>query len=100
MQFILEQQARVEAQTARNGEQIARNIEAIARNSESIAKLDEKIAAVTDLVGRLAQAEIRIVERMDGQETRLQSLEAKTTALFDRMDRFIQGLEGNGHKTP
>ena len=35
---------------------------------------------------------------MQGHEARLGSLETKTTQLFERMDRFIQGLEGNGHK--
>ncbi|MGH9354667.1 MAG: hypothetical protein ACRD10_00880 [Terriglobia bacterium] len=52
---------------------------------------------MTDLVGRLAQAEIRLIERMDGQETRRQSLESNMSKFFERMDRFVQGLEGNGH---
>jgi chromosome segregation ATPase len=91
MQFILEQQARHEA---------------------AVLKFDEQIASLTDLVGRLPQAEIRLVERMDnlagrmdnlaeqtrGQEGRLQALEKSATSLFTRLDRFIKGMEGDGRK--
>jgi hypothetical protein len=70
MQFILETQARLEA---------------------SVEKHDEQIATVTDLVGRLAQAEIRLVERME-------ALDSKWLQFLERMDRFIQGLEGDGRR--
>jgi chromosome segregation ATPase len=109
MQFILEQQARLEASAQMHDERIARNNEQIAKNSEQIAKNSEQIATLSDLVGRLAQAEIRLVEemrrnegrtaeQMQGNEARLGSLETKMTQFLDRMDRFIQGMEGNGHK--
>jgi hypothetical protein len=68
-----------------------------AKHDEQIGKCTEQIATLTDLVGRLAQAEIRSTEQT---QARLASLETKTTQLFERMDRFIQGLEGNGHKPP
>ena len=67
-------------------------IEHQAQLTASAQKHDEQIAAVTDLVGRLAQAEIRLVERMEATESKLGKL-------FDPMDRSIQGLEGNGNKT-
>jgi hypothetical protein len=35
---------------------------------------------------------------MQGHEARLSSLETKAAQLFERMDGFIQGLEGDGHK--
>ncbi len=91
MAFIVEQQAQLTASMQKHDEEMA-ELRAVA------AKHGEQIAAVTDLVGRLAQAEIHLVERMNGHETRLQSLELKMTQLFERMDRFIQGIEGNGHK--
>ena len=91
MQFIVEQQARHEASVQKHDEQIA-------ALTASVQKHGEQIATLADLVGRLAQAEIRLVERMNGHETRLQSLETKMTQFLDRMDRFIQGQEGNGHK--
>jgi chromosome segregation ATPase len=98
MQFIVDQQAQFWASVQKHDEQIAELRASAAKHDEQIAKNNEQIATLTDLVGRLAQAEIRLVERMQGQEARLASLETKTTQLFERMDRFIRGLEGNGHK--
>jgi len=92
MQFIVDQQAQFWASVQKHDEQMAKHDEKIAKNSEQIATL-------TDLIGRLAQAEIRLAEQMQGHEARLASLETKTTQFLERMDRFIQGLEGNGHKS-
>ena len=47
MEFIVEQQAQLTASVQKHDEQIAKN--------------SEQIAALSDLVGRLAQAEIRLV---------------------------------------
>jgi chromosome segregation ATPase len=105
MQLIVEQQAQFWASVQKHDEQFAKNDKQIAaltasiqKHDEQIAKDSEQIATLTDLVGRLAKAEIRLVERMQGQEARLASLETKMTQLFERMDRFIQGLEDDGHK--
>jgi chromosome segregation ATPase len=98
MQFILEQQARHEAAVQKHDEEIAALRAADAKIDEQLAKNAEDIATLTNLVGRLAQAEIRLAEQVQGHESRLASLETKATQLFERMDRFIQGLEGNGHK--
>jgi len=95
MQFIVKQQAQFWASVQKHDEQIAEMRAAAAKAS---AKHDEQIATVTDLVGRLAQAEIRLAEQTQGHEARLASLETKTAQFFERMDRFIQGLEGNGHE--
>lgn len=100
MQFIIGHQGRLTA--------------SVQKHDEQIAKLEKSVATVTDSVGGLARAEIRLVERMDapaqrtdtlaerpdGKETRLQSPETKWTQFLERMDRFIQGLEGNGHQSP
>ena len=102
MQFIVEQQAQLTTSAQRHDEQLA-------ALTASVQKHDVHIATLTDLVGRLAQAEIRLAEQMrgneartaeqmQGHEARLGSLEMKMTQFFERMDRFIQGLEGNGHK--
>jgi len=91
MRFIVETQAQLTASAQKHDEQLAKHDEQIAKNSEQIAKNDAQIAVVTDLVGRLAQAEIRLVERMEKVEDNQQRL-------FERMDRFIQVLEGDGHK--
>jgi len=111
MQFIADQQAQFWASAQKHDQQIAELKAGMVKHDEQIAKNSEQIAALTNLVGRLARAEIRLVEQMQGQETRLAeqrrgrearlaSLETKATQLFERMDRFIQGLEGNGHKPP
>lgn len=97
MQFIVEQQAQFWASVQKHDEQVAKNDQQIAILTASMQKHDAAIATITDLVGRLAQAEIRIAEQLQGHEARLASLETKTTQFFERMDRFIQGLEGNGH---
>ena len=101
MQFIVEQQAQFWTSVQKHDEQVAKNDQQIAvltasvqKHDEQIAKNNEQIATLTDLVGRLAQAEIHLAEQT---QARLASLETKATQLFERMDRFIQGLEGNGH---
>ncbi len=98
MQFMLGHQAKLDALVERNAEEIA-ELKVIA------AKHDEQITAVTDLVGRLAQAEIRLVDRMEGltdrvqgQEERLQSLETASTRFFESIERYFRGLGGNGQK--
>src|SRR5208283_3586117 len=93
MQFIVEQQAQFWASVQKHDEQVAEMraaaAKAAAKHDERIAKNSEQIATLTDLVGRLAQAEIRLAEQMQGHEARLASLETKTTQLFERLDRFI-----------
>jgi chromosome segregation ATPase len=98
MQFIVDQQAQFWASVQKHDEQIAAMRAAAAKHDEQIGKNSEQIATLTNLVGRLAQAEIRIAEQMQGQEARLTSLETQAKQLFERMDRFIQGFDGNGHK--
>ncbi len=56
---------------------------------ESNARL-ERVEALAD----------RHEERLSGVEERQASLEAAMRALFETVDRFIRGLEGNGHKGP
>ena len=101
MQFIVDQQAQFWASVQKYDEQIAEMravaAKAAARHDEQIAKNSEQIGTLTNLVGRLAQAEIRLAEQMLGHEARLEAMETKTTQFFERMDRFIQGLEGDGY---
>jgi uncharacterized protein (DUF3084 family) len=92
MQFILDMQAKHEAAVQKHDEQIA-------ALTASMQKHDEEIATLTNLIGRLAQAEIRLVEQMQGHEARLGSLETKMTLFLERMDQFIQGQRGDGHKS-
>lgn len=72
MQFILEHEARLAARTDMIAELVKglaatanKHDELIAKHDEQIGRLETSVAAVTDLVGCLAQAEIRLVERMN-----------------------------------
>jgi chromosome segregation ATPase len=87
MEFILAVQARLEASAQRHDEQIA-------KHDEQIAKLEASIASLTDLVGRLAQAEIRLVERMTAGFQEVRELQANTeyklNALIDTVDKLVR----------
>ncbi len=102
MQFILDAQARLEASAQRHDEMLNKNAEQIAALTASVQKHDEQLATITDLVGRLAQAEIRLVEQVRENEARWaeqhRDLDKKMAQFLDRMDRYIKGSEGNGRK--
>ena len=95
-------------QIAQNSEQIRKHGELFTQNSEQIHKHDQQIASLTDLVGLLAQAETRLNQRLESTERRWeervlkmdssqQEMREAFTKLLDRLDRFIQGRDGNGH---
>ena len=108
MQFMLDMQAKHEAAVQKHDEQIARLDEHLARLEAALAKHDEQIAqnaaqiqAVTDLVGRLAQAEIRLVERInqlaektDREIGELREAQArsdyKLNALIETVDKLVR----------
>ncbi len=106
MEFILSTQARLEASAAAHDERLARLEASNQLHSEQIAELKSSVASVTDLVGRLAQAEIRLVERMEGIGERMTSgfhdlrelhadTESKLNALIDTVDKLIRH---DGHR--
>ncbi len=64
------------------GEILNRLEQVVARNSEAIARNSEAIARNTEAIGHLA----------DGTQV----MQAAMGKLFDHMERFIRGLEGNG----
>lgn len=99
MEFILSVQARLEASAAAHDERLAK-LEASAQgHEERLKKLETSVAAVTDLVGRVAQAETRLVERMDTGFQELRELhadtEGKLNALIVTVDKLVRR---NGHK--
>ena len=99
MQFILDVQARLEASVQGHDERFAR-LEASAQgHEERLAKLESSMTTVADLVGRLAQAEIRLTERMEAGFEELRALHADTeyklNALIDTVDKLARR---NGHK--
>jgi DNA anti-recombination protein RmuC len=62
---------------------LERNTEAIARNSETIAQNSEAIARNSDAIAKLADGFLLLQAAMKG--------------LTETVDRFIRGLEPDGH---
>ena len=99
MEFILNVQAKIEALGQQNAERIA-ELQALAKgHEERIAKLESSVATVTDLVGRVAQAEIHLTERMETGFQELREVQAgtecKLNALIETVDKLVRR---NGHK--
>jgi peptidoglycan hydrolase CwlO-like protein len=99
MEFILGVQARLEASTQEHDERLAQIEVSIQKHDEQIAKLESSIASVTDLVGRLAQAEIRLAESTTVGFQELRQLHADTeyklNALIETVDKLVHR---DGHK--
>jgi peptidoglycan hydrolase CwlO-like protein len=99
MEFILSTQARVEVSIE--------ELKSVAKgHEERVARLETSMATATDLIGRLAQAETRLAERMqDLRETQaagfkeLREVQAATeyklNALIDTVDKIVRK---NGHE--
>ena len=67
--------------------------------------LAQRVDGLTDAVGAITQAVSGLTEVAQGHERQLQGhdqqlriMQAAMAALFERMDRFIRGLETNGHQ--
>lgn len=102
MEFILSTQARVEVSIE--------ELKSVSRgHEERIARLESSMATATDLIGRLAQAEIRLTERMESgfrevRETQTAgfkslreaqaSTDYKLNALIETVDKIVRK---NGH---
>jgi len=67
----------------------------VAHGADALLKVaaghEQRLAAAEE---RLSSAE----DRLQGVEERVARLESGMISLFERMDRFIRGLESNGHK--
>jgi hypothetical protein len=79
MQFILETQARLEASAS--------------LREERITKPENSVYTLTDLVGRLAQAEIRLVEKMDQLAVRMDQLAEAQAHTEQRVDALINAVD-------
>ena len=106
MKFILDVQARLEASAQGHDERLARleasaqgHDDRLAKLESSVVRLESSVATVTDLVGRVAQAETRLAERMATGFEELRALhsdtEYKLNALIDTVDKLVRR---NGHK--
>jgi uncharacterized coiled-coil protein SlyX len=82
MQFILDTQARLEATASQHDERLA-------RLETSLARLETSVSTLTDLVGHLAQAEIRLVERMDRLAESQAHTDQRLNILIDVVDKLV-----------
>lgn len=81
IQFILDALARLEAVSGQHEERLT-------RIETSVADLTAQVAGVTDLVGRLAQAELRLVARMDALAESQAHTDRRLDALINVVDRL------------
>ncbi|MGA3328549.1 MAG: hypothetical protein ABSF45_29215 [Terriglobia bacterium] len=69
---------------------------------ERLAKVEEHMLVQAGLVARFERRIDAFTEKteawIESAETRFARLEVFATAVLERMDRFIAGQEGNGHK--
>jgi hypothetical protein len=69
---------------------------------ERVTKLEEQMLVQAELVARFERRVDRFIERteqwMESAETRKARLEVLSTAVLERIDRFIAGQEGNGRE--
>ena len=80
VEFILSAQAKLEA--------------SVQKHDEQISELRSSVATLSDLVGRLAQAEVRLVERITGGFQEVKKIQANTeyklNALIETVDKLIR----------
>lgn len=69
---------------------VAENSDAIKHNSGTITRNSELITRNSEAIRHLSNA-------VQSMHDNMQVMQDAMHALFERMDRFIRGLEGNGH---
>lgn len=89
MQFILDALARLEAVSGAHEERLTRLESGLDSLRQQMANLGTQVAVITDLVGRLAQAELRLVARMDALAESQRSLAESQAHTDRRLDALI-----------
>ncbi len=86
IEFILRHEAQISAR--------------IDRLSSTVERHDAEISQLTDLVGRVAQAEIRLVERMDALAASQKDTDERLNTLIVTVERYIASHDGGspGHE--
>ncbi|MGH9355164.1 MAG: hypothetical protein ACRD10_03455 [Terriglobia bacterium] len=80
------------------GELLSRLEQVVARNTEAIAQNTEAIGQVAQATSRVAEVTARLAESAAATNGRMDVMQAAMERLFEHIDRFIRGLEGNGHR--
>lgn len=97
MQFILDAQAQQAATLQHHAETMQEHAEIMRANAkkldahtDALRDLDGRLATVTDLVGRLAQAELRLVADMRAADERSKAADERLNALIEIVDQVIR----------
>jgi hypothetical protein len=65
---------------------------------ERLTRIEEAMLVNASLMNRLEQNMDRLEQKAEAHEDGIAELRAFQAAVLERMDRFIRGLESNGHK--
>lgn len=90
MQFILDALARLEAVSGAHEERLTRLESGLDSLRQQMANLGTQVAVITDLVGRLAQAELRLVARMDALAESQAHTDRRLDALINIVDQRLR----------
>lgn len=61
-------------------------------------RLENVVAGNSDAIAHLSESMHEMRDNMRVMQDNMQVMQDAMRALFERMDRFIRGLEGNGHR--
>jgi ABC-type transporter Mla subunit MlaD len=94
IEFILDTQARLEASVGQHDAQLREIKTSVAALTDRVTAVTGSVATLSDLVGRLAQAEIGLVGRMDQLAESQTHTDQRLNALIDVVDKLVSR---NGH---
>jgi chromosome segregation ATPase len=95
IEFILRHEGEVFARIDRLSATSERHEQAMERHEQAMERHDREISQLTDLLGRLAQAEIHLVERMDALAAAHKETGERLNVLIDTVERYITGRNGD-----
>ena len=81
-----------------NSTAIAQNTEAIGQLAEAMARSMEAIGKLTDAMSAMQDTIMVMQDNMKVMQDGMTLMQASMNNLFERMERFIRGLESDGHK--
>ena len=93
IEFLLEQQAKLDASVAAFTAKFEAGMEELRKNQKATERLINAFA-------KAGAAQIELHQgRLDGLDKRLETQEREFKAFLDRFDAFLKGRSGNGHSS-
>jgi hypothetical protein len=100
IEFLLEQQARLDASLAAFTAKFEAGMEELQKSQKATERLINAFAKAASAQLELHQARLDgLDKRLDAQDKRLEAQEREFKAFLDRFDAFLKGRSGNGHGT-